>query len=102
MRPRHRGHPGYAGIHEASARLAGGTLQAAQALLDGSAVRAVNFSGGMHHAFADRASGFCVYNDCAVGIHRLLEAGSPACSTWTWTATTATAPSRSSGTIPAS
>jgi acetoin utilization protein AcuC len=67
--------PGYAGIHEASARLAGGTLQAAQALLDGSAVRAVNFSGGMHHAFADRASGFCVYNDCAVGIHRLLEGG---------------------------
>lgn len=67
--------PGYAGIHEASARLAGGTLQAAEALLDGSAVRAVNFSGGMHHAFADRASGFCVYNDCAVGIHRLLEGG---------------------------
>nr|WP_260853413.1 acetoin utilization protein AcuC [Kocuria palustris] len=67
--------PGYAGIHEASARLAGGTLQAAAAILDGSAVRAVNFGGGMHHAFADRASGFCVYNDCAVGIARLLEGG---------------------------
>lgn len=67
--------PGYLGVHEASARLAGGTYQAAQAILDGSAVRAVNFGGGMHHAFADHAGGFCVYNDCAVGIARLLEGG---------------------------
>lgn len=67
--------PGYAGVHEASARLAGGTLQAAEAILDGTAARAVNFGGGMHHAFADRASGFCVYNDCAVAIQRLLDGG---------------------------
>ena len=42
--------PAFAGMHEASARLAGGSLLAAAAILDGSAVRAVNFGGGMHHA----------------------------------------------------
>lgn len=67
--------PGFRGIHEASARLVGGTLQAATALAEGSTVRAVNFGGGMHHAHADHASGFCVYNDCAVGIQYLLDHG---------------------------
>lgn len=67
--------PGFAGIHEASARLAGGSLQAAAAVLEGSALHAVNFGGGMHHAHRDHASGFCVYNDCAVGIQYLLDHG---------------------------
>jgi len=30
---------------------------------------------GLHHAFANRASGFCVYNDCALAIAWLLDAG---------------------------
>lgn len=67
--------PGYAGVHEASARLAGGTYQAAQAILDGKVKHAVNFGGGMHHASRDHASGFCIYNDCAVGIGHLLDQG---------------------------
>ena len=62
-------------MHEASARLAGGSLLAAAAILDGSAVRAVNFGGGMHHASRDRASGFCIYNDAALAIQRLLDGG---------------------------
>ena len=67
--------PAFPGVHEASARLVGGTYQGAAALLAGEAVRAVNFSGGMHHAHAEHASGFCVYNDCAVGIQHLLDQG---------------------------
>ncbi len=35
----------------------------------------MNFTGGMHHAMPDRASGFCVYNDIAVAIQALLDAG---------------------------
>jgi acetoin utilization protein AcuC len=35
----------------------------------------VNFCGGLHHAMADRASGFCIYNDIAVGIQWLLDHG---------------------------
>lgn len=67
--------PAFAGMHEASARLAGGSLLAAAAILDGSAVRAVNFGGGMHHASRDRASGFCIYNDAALAVQRLLDGG---------------------------
>ena len=67
--------PAFAGMHEASARLAGGSLLAAGAILDGSAVRAVNFGGGMHHAARNRASGFCIYNDAALAIQKLLDGG---------------------------
>ncbi len=67
--------PAFSGMHEASARLAGGSLLAAAAILDGSAVRAVNFGGGMHHASRERASGFCIYNDAALAIQRLLDGG---------------------------
>ncbi|POH61078.1 acetoin utilization protein AcuC [Arthrobacter glacialis] len=67
--------PVFVGIHEASARLAGGSLLAASALISGAVPRAVNFGGGMHHAFAGKASGFCIYNDTALAIVKLLESG---------------------------
>ncbi len=67
--------PGFAGVHEAASKLAGGTLRAAAAVKDQEVARAVNFGGGMHHAHRDHASGFCVYNDCAVGIQYLLDHG---------------------------
>ncbi|MBB6404838.1 acetoin utilization protein AcuC [Arthrobacter sp. AZCC_0090] len=67
--------PAFAGMHEASARLAGGSLLAAEAILSETAVRAVNFGGGMHHASRERASGFCIYNDAALAVQRLLDGG---------------------------
>ncbi|WP_125612389.1 acetoin utilization protein AcuC [Specibacter cremeus] len=67
--------PAFAGMHAASARLAGGSLVAADAVLTGSSVRAVNFAGGMHHAGRDHAAGFCIYNDAALAVARLLDAG---------------------------
>ncbi|MDN5606337.1 MAG: acetoin utilization protein AcuC, partial [Kocuria sp.] len=67
--------PGFAGVHEAASKLAGGTLRAAAAVRDQEVARAINFGGGMHHAHRDHASGFCVYNDCAVGIQYLLDHG---------------------------
>ncbi|MFC8522157.1 acetoin utilization protein AcuC [Pseudarthrobacter sp. NPDC057230] len=67
--------PAFAGMHEAAARLAGGSLLAASRVLEGSAVHAVNFGGGMHHASRDRASGFCIYNDAAVAVQKLLDGG---------------------------
>lgn len=33
--------------------------------------RFINLSGGFHHAFADRAEGFCYLNDVAIGIEAL-------------------------------
>ena len=49
-------------------------MAAARAVARGEVDRAVNFCGGLHHAMADRASGFCVYNDAALAIAALLEA----------------------------
>jgi acetoin utilization protein AcuC len=62
-------------MHEASALVAGGSLLAADEILTGRAARAVNIAGGLHHAMRDRASGFCIYNDCALAIRRLLDGG---------------------------
>lgn len=41
----------------------------------GEALHAVNFAGGLHHAMPGGASGFCIYNDAALAIARLLELG---------------------------
>ena len=67
--------PVFAGMHEASALVAGGTLAAARAVWEGAALHAGNVAGGLHHAMRASASGFCVYNDPAIAIAWLLEAG---------------------------
>ena len=67
--------PAFEGMHEASARLFGGSLAAAEAVLSGKVRHAVNFAGGMHHAAAGKASGFCIYNDAAAAVARFLDAG---------------------------
>ncbi|MFF8646553.1 acetoin utilization protein AcuC [Streptomyces sp. NPDC015345] len=67
--------PAFAGMHEVSALIAGQSVGAAEAVWRGEALHAVNFSGGLHHAMPGGASGFCVYNDPALAIARLLELG---------------------------
>ena len=62
-------------MHEASARVAGASLVAAEAVLSGRAEHAFNPAGGLHHAMPERASGFCVYDDPAIAIAWLLEHG---------------------------
>jgi acetoin utilization protein AcuC len=67
--------PVFAQMHEATSLVVGASLLAASKIASGSANRAVNISGGLHHAMRDHASGFCVYNDCAVAISWLLDNG---------------------------
>ena len=67
--------PGMMPVVDAAARIAGGSLLAAERILSGAADRAVSISGGLHHAMADRAGGFCIYNDCSVAIAWLLANG---------------------------
>ncbi|MEC4020291.1 acetoin utilization protein AcuC [Streptomyces sp. H27-D2] len=67
--------PAFAGMHEASALIAGQSVGAAEAVWAGEALHAVNFSGGLHHAMPGGASGFCIYNDAALAVARLLELG---------------------------
>lgn len=63
-----------------SARSAGATIAACQAAwLDGVSA---NLAGGTHHAYADKGSGFCVFNDAAIAARvmqkkLLLELGRP-------------------------
>jgi acetoin utilization protein AcuC len=67
--------PVFPGMHEASALVAGATLAAARAVWSGSAQHGASIAGGMHHAMAANASGFCVYNDAAIAITWLLDQG---------------------------
>jgi len=60
--------PIFEGMHEAASLIAGGTLTAVEAVVEGKARHAVNIAGGLHHAQRDKASGFCIYNDAAVAI----------------------------------
>lgn len=66
----------FATQHTAAALIAGQSVAGAEAVWRGGDVRhAVNFAGGLHHAMPDRAAGFCIYNDPALAIARLLELG---------------------------
>jgi acetoin utilization protein AcuC len=67
--------PPFAGMHEAGAMVAGGSLRAMEAILRGDVEHAFHPGGGLHHAMRDRASGFCIYNDVALGIARARRDG---------------------------
>lgn len=60
-------------MHEASSLLVGGTLLAAEQVMEGHVHHALNLGGGLHHGFRGKASGFCVYNDCSIAIKWLRE-----------------------------
>lgn len=67
--------PAFAGMHEASAAVAGGSLRAVEAIVRGDVVHAFHPGGGLHHAMPARASGFCVYNDVALAVAAARRAG---------------------------
>lgn len=67
--------PVFAHMHEASALIAGASVEAARRVWTGQAPRAINISGGLHHAMPGTASGFCIYNDVALAIRWLLDNG---------------------------
>ncbi|WP_019632302.1 acetoin utilization protein AcuC [Actinomadura atramentaria] len=67
--------PVFLGMHEAAALVAGASVAGARAVWTGETPHAANIAGGLHHALAGAASGFCVYNDPAVAIAWLLENG---------------------------
>lgn len=65
--------PIFKGLYEASSLIVGGSLQAADLVVDGKTSAAFNPAGGLHHAHHARAAGFCVFNDVAIAIAHLLE-----------------------------
>ncbi|HCI79595.1 MAG TPA: hypothetical protein DHW02_07890 [Ktedonobacter sp.] len=75
--------PALPGMHQVTANIVGGTLIALSAVMglpeggtfateDERPLHVFHPSGGLHHAWAERASGFCVYNDAAVAIAHVL------------------------------
>ena len=58
-------------MNERARRSVGATVQACRVALSGEGV-AANLAGGTHHAYADKGSGFCVFNDAAVAA-RLMQ-----------------------------
>ena len=67
--------PVFPDMHQAAAHVTGATVEAMRRVWSGEAVHAANITGGLHHAMPRKASGFCVYNDVAVGIRWLLDQG---------------------------
>lgn len=67
------GFPWTPAMVERSRRSSGATVMAARAALFGGEGVAANLAGGTHHAYADKGSGFCVFNDAAVAT-RLMQA----------------------------
>lgn len=65
--------PIFKNMHEASALLVGGTLQAVDFVMQGKAKHALNLGGGLHHGFFGKASGFCIYNDSSIAIKYIQE-----------------------------
>jgi acetoin utilization protein AcuC len=67
--------PPFAGMHDAAAAVAGGSIRAMEAILRGEAQHAFHPGGGLHHAMPSRASGFCIYDDPALAIARARRDG---------------------------
>lgn len=63
------GFPWSEAMAERARRSVGATAAASRAALHSGV--AGNLAGGTHHAYADRGSGFCVFNDVAVAARRL-------------------------------
>ena len=67
--------PVFKGMHVAAAHVVGASVEAFRQVWSGESLHSVNIAGGLHHAMREAASGFCIYNDVAVGIQWLLDQG---------------------------
>lgn len=67
--------PVFAGMHHAASHVVGATVEAFRQVWSGESLHSASICGGLHHAMPARASGFCIYNDVAVGIRSLLDQG---------------------------
>ena len=63
--------PAFPGVYEAAATVVGAVTDALRRVMEGCCRRAFVPIAGLHHAHRDRASGFCVFNDCAIAVEFL-------------------------------
>jgi acetoin utilization protein AcuC len=67
--------PVFPGMFDWSRLVAGASLQAADLVDSSEAAIAFNIAGGLHHAHASQASGFCYINDPVLAIKSLVNRG---------------------------
>ena len=67
--------PVVTGMAEGARIQVGGTLLGAKLLIENKAKKVLQMGGGFHHAHNSLASGFCLYNDLAVAIKEMTNAG---------------------------
>jgi acetoin utilization protein AcuC len=66
--------PVFPGMYDAAKAVVGASLTAMEYLFNHEDnERVFNITGGLHHALPDTASGFCIFNDAAVSIQRILD-----------------------------
>ena len=67
--------PAFEGMYDAALLSTGASLTAAELLVNEEVEAAFSISGGLHHAMAGYASGFCIFNDPVIAIQYLLGKG---------------------------
>ena len=65
--------PVFPEMHESSCLIVGGTLEGTNRIMNKEVDQAFSLMAGLHHAFEERAAGFCYYNDAVVAINYLQE-----------------------------
>lgn len=65
--------PIFDNMHVAAAAVCGASARASELVASGEMQHSFNPAGGLHHARRSEASGFCIYNDPAVAIGRILD-----------------------------
>jgi acetoin utilization protein AcuC len=63
------------GMADAARIQVGGTVLGAKLLIENKAKKVLQMGGGFHHAHNSLASGFCLYNDLAMAIKEMTNAG---------------------------
>ena len=65
--------PAFVGAYDAAAHVVGTTLHAVREAMGAGCPRAFVPIAGLHHARPDQASGFCIFNDCAIAAQALRQ-----------------------------
>ncbi|UKS30074.1 acetoin utilization protein AcuC [Paenibacillus sp. HWE-109] len=60
--------PYFAGMHDITAEVVGGSITAVDLVMSGAVPHALHLGGGLHHALQSKGAGFCVYNDASAAI----------------------------------
>jgi acetoin utilization protein AcuC len=66
-----RSTPIWPGLYDRARATVGASVLGARLIGAGATQSAINLSGGLHHAHAERASGFCLFNDVVIAVRVL-------------------------------